>query len=136
MQDIKCAALVPELTCADFARSLDFYVTVLGFDIAFDRPENHFAFLTMGQAQLMLVQDNGNWFTAELEPPYGRGINIQITIDDVHGLANRLAERQVTLFRPMTESRYRVGDSERVIHEFLVQDPDGYLLRFGQLMSA
>lgn len=136
MKDFKIAPLVPELTCSDFERSLDFYVNMLGFDIAYDRPEHRFAFLAMGQAQIMLAQDNGNWSTGELEPPYGRGINLQITVDDVHGIEKRLVERQVTLFRPMTESRYRVGDTERVIHEFLVQDPDGYLLRFGQLISG
>jgi hypothetical protein len=33
--------LVPELTVSDFASSLDFYTTLLGFDVLFTREDDH-----------------------------------------------------------------------------------------------
>ena len=45
MQDASpgAVALVPELEVSDFAKSLDFYVRVLGFSVLYDRPERPFA---------------------------------------------------------------------------------------------
>ncbi len=47
-------------------------------------------------------------------------------------LVGRLDEAGVALFRPVCERWYRGGDAEFGQMEFLVQDPDGYLLRFTQ----
>jgi catechol 2,3-dioxygenase-like lactoylglutathione lyase family enzyme len=48
--------VVPELDVADLARSLSFYVDVLGFKVRFERPEERFAYLTRGPVHLMLDQ--------------------------------------------------------------------------------
>jgi catechol 2,3-dioxygenase-like lactoylglutathione lyase family enzyme len=37
--------IVPELDVADLARSLSFYVDVLGFGVRIERPEEQFAYL-------------------------------------------------------------------------------------------
>jgi hypothetical protein len=34
------------------------------------------------------------------------------------------------LFMALEEKWYRTGDVETGVHQFLVQDPDGYLVRF------
>jgi catechol 2,3-dioxygenase-like lactoylglutathione lyase family enzyme len=128
-------ALVPELTCADFDRSLAFYVDVLGFRVAYDRPEDGFAFLQLGEARLMLEQENDHWRTGPAEHPYGRGLNLQIGVKDADALRARVERSDHPLFRPLEEKWYRAGDRLIGVRQFLVQDPDGYLLRFAQAIG-
>lgn len=122
--------LVPELLVSDFEISLSFYTGVLGFTVAYDRPEDSFAFLDMHGAQLMLEQADGTWATGVMERPYGRGINLQIEVAAIAPLLERLATRGWPLFRPPSEDWYRCGDLLLGNRQFLVQCPDGYLLRF------
>ncbi len=129
------AALVPELSCSDFKQSLKFYTTILGFEVLFERPERGFAFLALGQAQIMLEQSNGYWDTGPLEHPYGRGINFQIVVPDLQPIVARLSASKVPLFQNPETAWYRIDTVERGVMEFLVQDPDGYLLRFSQLIG-
>lgn len=130
------ARLVPELLCSDFDRSLAFYRDVVGFRVAFDRPEDRFAYLDLGGAQIMLEQESDFWTTGARERPYGRGINLQIEVDDVDALAARVATAGVPLFRAMEEAWYRAGERENGNRQFLAQDPDGYLLRFYQDLGS
>jgi len=127
--------LVPEFSCSDFEASLAFYRDVLGFEVRFDRSEKKFAYLNLDGAQIMLEQANNHWLTGELIPPFGRGINFQIDVKDVSQLRRRLMKRGVRLFRELETSWYRQGNIERGVSEFLVQDPDGYLLRFSELIG-
>ena len=129
------AMLVPELLCSDIGRSLSFYTDVLGFEVVYDRPEEKFSYLTLCGAELMLEQvsdidDKGeSWITARLEFPYGRGISFQIEVEDVDSLYNRVLSVQWPLFRPVEDKWYRIRDGETGNRQFLIQDPDGYLLR-------
>ena len=52
------AALVPELIISDIHARLDFWCGVIGFSVWYDRPEENFAYLTLGTAQLMLDQQS------------------------------------------------------------------------------
>jgi len=124
------AALVPELDVEALDVSLDFWCVVLGFDIAYQRPEEGFAFLQREGAQVMLCQRHGNWDTAELERPFGRGMNFEIKVGSVEPLLSALAARNWKLFRPLEDAWYRIGAEAAGNRQFLVQDPDGYLLRF------
>ena len=124
--------LIPELSVSDVGESLEFYVGVLGFGVEYSRPEEGFFFLSFEGSQIMVEEVNDHWWTGELEPPFGRGINFQIEVSDVSALVERLEEAGVPLFRPVCEKWYRGGDVEFGQIEFLVQDPDGYLLRFTQ----
>ena len=124
--------LVPEISVTDIEESLRFYTKILGFKVEYSRPEDRFAFLSLQGSQLMVEEINHNWDTGELKRPYGRGVNLQIEVECVEELLRSLEEHGYQLFRPLKESRYR-GDG--VVYgqkEFLVQDPDGYLLRFAQ----
>lgn len=133
--DFAWAALVPELTCFDLAKSVFFYTDTLGARIAFDRPG--FCYLVMGRAQLMLEQASPDgWITAPLEPPLGRGVNFQIEVDNVDAVTDRLSIAGVPLFMPLEENWYRAGDVEHGQRECLVQDPDGYLLRLVTVLGS
>ena len=128
------AALVPELSVSDIGRSLAFYCQVLGFSVRYRRPAEGFAYLELGQAELMLDQlgTSRDWVTGPLEPPLGRGINLQIAVADLGPLLERLAVAGVELFQPAETRTYLVGEQFITQHQFCVQDPDGYLLRFCQ----
>jgi catechol 2,3-dioxygenase-like lactoylglutathione lyase family enzyme len=130
------AALVPELACAQPDASLAFYRDVLGFTVLYRRPAAGFAYLAFGEAQLMLEDARGAWSTAPAERPFGRGINLQIECADVEALAARIAAAGQPLWRGTRESWYRAGDREYGARELLIQDPDGYLLRFSQRIGV
>lgn len=124
------AALVPELTASDLGHSLDVYTRLFGFTVHYTRPG--FAYLGLGRAQLMLEQDEEGaaWQTGALEYPFGRGINFQIEVPDLDALHERLVGAAYPIKVPLTTSRYLEGETEHLQREFLVLDPDGYLLRF------
>lgn len=127
---MKFNSLIPELTVADIERTKDFYINVLGFRLEYERPENKFMFLSLYDNQVMFEQENGHWSVGEMEHPYGRGINIEMTVPDTGALYKRILDLGICPFRELMENRYRNGYEYVVQHEFLVQDPDGYLLRF------
>ena len=123
------AKLVPELLVSDHAASRDFYVRVIGFSVRYERPEEKFSYLDLGGAALMIEQETDFWTTAPREKPYGRGINLQIEVGAIDPILSRLADAGVTLFRPVEEAWYRSDETYSGNRQFLVQDPDGYLLR-------
>ena len=125
-------ALVPELSITDFEKSLSFYTRVLGFSVKYQRAEEGFAYLSFGSADIMIDQiDKGRtWKTGEFEYPLGRGINFQIEVENIETIWKNLKEENVELFMDVEEKWYRKDDMEVGNRQFLVQDPDGYLLRF------
>ncbi|MCJ7728259.1 MAG: VOC family protein [Actinobacteria bacterium] len=129
---MKFNTLIPELSVSDFEKSIYFYVKILGFKVEYRREENNFAFLSLNDAQIMIDKVNDNWNTGDLEYPYGRGINFQIEVDDISPLLTSLNENNYSIFISPKDNWYRVDDQLHGNREFLVQDPDGYLLRFSQ----
>jgi catechol 2,3-dioxygenase-like lactoylglutathione lyase family enzyme len=125
------AKLVPELFCSDIDRSLRFYTEVLGFSVLYARPEERFAYLEREGAELMLDQSTSRRLVAE-EPtyPYGRGMNLQIEVSDVDALYQSVSASGATIYLPMEEKWYRANTELRGNRQFVVLDPDGYLLRF------
>jgi catechol 2,3-dioxygenase-like lactoylglutathione lyase family enzyme len=128
------AKLIPELKVRDFEKSLDFYTRILGFTILYDRPEEKFAMLEREGALVMieLLESQDRWAVGNREYPLGQGINFQIEVTDVQGLYNNLTKEEYPIFFDMEEKWYRSNDTEVGNRQFLVQDPDGYLLRFFQ----
>lgn len=130
------ASIIPELSVTDIARSLNFYCEILPFKVRYQRPEEGFAFLDLGAGSLMLDQiDLGRSFEASrgpLAPPFGRGLNLQIEVADVAGLVQSLRDADWPLFLELEEKWYRRGDGDVGNVQFVVADPDGYLLRFFQ----
>ncbi|AOK52726.1 aldoketomutase [Burkholderia stagnalis] len=130
------AALVPELICTDLARSMTFYRDLLGFRVRFERPEDRFAYLDLGHAQLMLEQQHPeSWLTGPMQFPRGQGINLQIEVDSIEPIHHRLRDTGIALFAEPRTSWYRQDDLEHGQIEMLVQDPDGYLLRLVEILD-
>jgi catechol 2,3-dioxygenase-like lactoylglutathione lyase family enzyme len=129
------ATLLPELVVSDLETGLGIYLALFGFKLLFRRED--FAYLTMGQAQLMLQQGplGPDWSTGVLEHPYGRGVNFQIEVDDLQMLLEGLEQAAYPLKRGAQTSWYREDGTEHGHRELLVQDPDGYLLRFVQVLG-
>jgi catechol 2,3-dioxygenase-like lactoylglutathione lyase family enzyme len=123
---------VPEFSVSDFDRSLDFYVKLIGFTVLYARPESAFAYLSLDGAELMIERTSGTWTTGPLEQPYGRGINFQIMVTDLAGLHERLVRAGHPIMVPIEERWYRRDDVYDGQRQFLVQGPDGYLLRFAE----
>ena len=126
--------MVPELLVGDFETSRAFYVELLGFAVCFERTAPPFAYLDLDGAQLMIEQDHPEaWRTVDLEAPRGRGMNLQIEVEDAAGLRDRLKTAGHQPFRDLADAWYDIGGGSRSgLRQFLVQDPDGYLLRFAE----
>jgi catechol 2,3-dioxygenase-like lactoylglutathione lyase family enzyme len=128
-------ALIPELKVADFPRSREFYTAVAGFTIDYERPEEAFAMLALGEARLMieaLSPASRTMHVGALEYPLGRGMNLQIEVTDVRRLRAGFQAHDYPVFLEIEERWYRIGDEAAGNRQFWVQDPDGYLLRFFQ----
>ena len=88
---MKFNALVPELSVSDINKSKNFYIDILGFHLEYERVADKFAFLSYGEAQIMIEEINGYWNTGKLQYPFGRGVNFQITTDDVYKIVNTIS---------------------------------------------
>lgn len=129
----KSPPVVPELDVSNLGHSLEIYLNTLGFTCRVSRPEEKFAYLMRGEVHLMLEEAAGpgrRFHTAPLEFPYGRGMNLQIEIPDVDDLYRKVCESELTVIIPLEERWYRQGGIEAGNRQFVVADPDGYLLRF------
>ncbi|KQW32308.1 glyoxalase [Rhizobium sp. Root274] len=126
-------ALVPELGVSDWRASRAFYLELIGFDVSYERPDEGFSYLVLGQAQLMIDQIGlGRTFRIEdapIERPFGRGLNLQIRVPSVNDILTRLAAAGVPVYLPLEEKWYRRDEHEVGNRQFVVADPDGYLLR-------
>lgn len=122
--------LIPELSVFDIVQTKNFY-GALGFKIEYERPEEKFIFMSFQDSQFMFEQihDDG-WNTGELTYPLGRGINFSIAVDDIEKLYALVKSKQLEIYRELTESVYQANEIEEIQMEFLIQDPNGYLLRF------
>lgn len=129
IEDISFNSLIPELSVSNIEQSKNFYFK-LGFKIKYERPENKFCFLELENNQIMIEQINDNWNVGKLEYPYGRGINLSMAVSDVSKMYEDLKKQKITFFRELETHEYRVNDEISTDIEFLIQDPDGYLLRF------
>ncbi len=129
-------ATLPEFAVTDLAASLRFWCSLLGFRVVYERPESSFAYLECAGAQVMLETSHGAWETGPLDQPFGHGINFQIFVDDLEPLRDTLVAAGWPLFAAVTEAWYRMDDQEVGQRQLLVQDPDGYLLRFAQSLGS
>jgi len=123
------AKLCCELLVEDFETSRTFWVDTLGFTVAYQRLEQHFAYLERPEgAQIMICQRSGIWETGAMETPFGRGVMFQINVESIDPIIANLT----TLNWPIAKGPYEVwrryGDREGGRHEIVVQDPDGYLV--------
>ena len=116
--------IAPELFVRDIDASLRFYVEQLGFRTV--RREAGFAVVSLGDAHLLLatpdetVQAMANWLAAG---PRGVGVHIRIMVDAVDALYQRASASSATVVQGLDDRAYGLRD-------FIIADPDGFLLRF------
>lgn len=124
---------IPELAVSNLENSLKFYKTA-GFKIEYDRPENKFAFISLGEIQFMLqeLSNNDKWELAPLTYPFGNGINFQLEVNNLDEIYSNLKNSNYKIAFDIEENWYRQNNKLLGNKEFLVQDPDGYLLRFSE----
>lgn len=128
--------MVPELSVNNFKNSLAFYNETLGFNILYTRKNPDFAYLDQHQVQIMIEQvHQDTWRTGVTEYPFGRGINFQIELPDISPVYQRLKSIEYPFYREIKENWYQTEKTESGQKEFLIQDPDGYLLRFSQYLG-
>lgn len=85
---------IPELSVTNLGNSLKFYKTI-GFKIEYERPENKFVFISLGEIQFMLqeISDTDKWHIAPLSYPFGNGINFQLEVDNVEIIYDNLKKK-------------------------------------------
>ena len=122
--------LIPELSVFDILQTKNFYEE-LGFKIEYERQEEKFVFMSFQDSQFMFEQiHDGGWNTGELTYPLGRGINFSIAVDDIENLYTLVKSKRLEIYKKLTKSVYLVNGIEEIQMELLIQDPNGYLLRF------
>lgn len=130
---MKFNKLIPELSITNIEKSLEFYKT-LGFKIEYERKENKFVFLSLGEIQFMIqeISECDKWEVAPLVYPFGNGINFQLEVEDAETIYDKLKNNNYKIIFDMEENWYRKDNKLLGNKEFLVQDPDGYLLRISE----
>ena len=82
-----------------------------------------------------MVIARGEWRPAALEHPFGRGVNLEVPCADVALVASRLAAAGWTALVNLHEKSYRAGERSVRVRQFVVADPDGYLIRPSQRLD-
>lgn len=126
---MKFNSLIPELSVSDINKSKDFYINI-GFKIMYERIEDKFCFLELDGNQIMIQEENDTWSVGDMQYPFGRGINISMSVSNVEKMYQEIVKKKIKVFKELEVHNYRVDDIVYNDLEFLIQDPDGYLLRF------
>lgn len=128
---MKFNKMIPELTVFDINKTKFFYKDILGFKIEYERPYDKFIFMSFENSQFMFEElHEDGWNIGKMTYPLGQGVNFSIEVEDIDFLYNRLKEHKVSFYRDILVNTYEVNGKNLVQKEFLIQDPNGYLLRF------
>jgi catechol 2,3-dioxygenase-like lactoylglutathione lyase family enzyme len=127
------AAIAIELIVRNFDRSLAFWAGPMGFRVCYARPAQNFAYLErLDGAQMMFYERDGDWETGTFEAPLGRGAILQVDVTDVDEIHAAVKAAGLPLYVELREKWRDWGDRLGGQREFLVQDPDGYLVMVKQ----
>ncbi len=130
------ARMVPELLVTDFDASLAFWRDILGFAVAYRRPDEFFAYLERPDgAQIMLSHRHGSWETGPLDRPFGRGVMFQLYVDALDRVIDAVSRSGRPLYHPLRTVWRQTGDRETGQREIFVQDPDGYLIMVAETIG-
>ena len=130
--------VVAELWCHDFHESLRFYTESLGFSIGQHKQGSTHAYLVLGSSLIMIsnFKQDGTWETGPFEKPLGRGINFSFFVDDVQSTYEKVMSKGIKPFVDLYTIWYWRPDCMANHKEFAVLDPDGYMLRFSQIIGS
>ena len=125
--------MVVELHVNNLAASLLFWGDALGFETAFERPEERFVYLEHREGhQIMLCQRHGRFETGPLDFPLGQGAMFQIYFASIERVLSAFGVSNWPIYLGPREVWRRTGDCESGQREVFVQDPDGYLLMIAE----
>ena len=121
------ASLRVELFVSDLPRSVDFYRSVLGFEV--ERHQDGYASVRDGDAVLGLVpvtnlpESDGPGFTQDQLAGYrGAGVEIVLEVDDLSATAAQVTAAGYPMSEPQQRRPWGLTD-------FRLFDPDGYYVR-------
>lgn len=123
--------LIPELIVSNIDVSKNFYVDLLGFKIEYEREEDKFVFLSLGNIQLMLEEGSADELS-QMEYPFGKGINFTFGIDNVDELYSKFKIKKSSLKKEIEIREFRVNNEIIYVKEFSIVDPDGYFIRISE----
>ena len=69
----------------------------------YERFEDKFCFMQLKNNQIMLEENNDNWNVAKMEYPYGNGINISMSVENVENLYRILCKSQYKIDKKIKE---------------------------------
>ena len=123
--------LIPELVVSNINISRDFYVNILGFKVEYEREEDKFIFLSLGNIQLML-EEGSKEELSQMKYPFGKGINFTFGVDNIDELYLKFKIKMNLLKRDIEIREFRVNDEIIYVKEFSIIDPDGYFIRISE----
>ena len=122
MPERSLARIVPILAVKNLARAMDFYRT-LGFSAQAWRDGDTYAFLTRDQLDIHLRSAPDL-----IEGHNPSGIYLNLADGTAAALEAEFRAAGVKILSPLTPRQWRMN-------EFVLSDPDGNLLRFGEALS-
>lgn len=122
------AAMVCELYVQDIVVSLEFWCEILGFTIAYQRPEERFVYLERRDgAQVMLYQPNEKP-TARSAVNFEPKAMLQIFVGSLSPIILAVEKYEWPLLREPEDVWRRWGDRMGGKREIRLSDPDGNLV--------
>lgn len=121
---MKLTELAPMLWVDDVRATIDYYVSVLGFEEANYQPDWLWGLVEKDAVRIMLagqnehIPYNGPQFTGSL----------YLRTDDVEAWWNNLKDK--------ADVYYAIENFEYGMREFAIRDCNGYIIQFGQDISA
>ena len=123
--------LIPELVVSNINISKDFYVNMLGFKVEYEREEDKFVFISLGNIQLML-EEGSKEELSQMKYPFGKRINFTFGVDNIDELYSKFKIKKNLLKRDIEIREFRVNDEIIYAKEFSIIDPDGYFIRISE----
>lgn len=121
---MKIVGLTPELVVEDVAKSIEFYIQIVGLKLI--EGNDNWGRLGSERGEIILMLKND--FDQEI-PGLGRPKNegwflLVVEVTEIEGLFKEIAGKMVVK-RKLTNTLYGTK-------EFTIEDPDGYLVQFSQ----
>ena len=123
--------LIPEFVVSNIDISKDFYVNMLGFKVEYEREEDKFIFISLGNIQLML-EEGSKEELSQMKYPFGKGINFTFGVNNIDELYSKFKIKKSLLKRDIEIREFRVNDEIIYVKEFSIIDPDGYFIRISE----
>ncbi len=125
---MKIESLTPNVVVRDVQKSLDFYISVLGFKLDLHVPEQPpyiFASVTAGSAVIFL-NDQKTVGELPLQPgKAGMTLSLYMKVQAIDDWFSKVEASGAKIVMPMTTQFYGMK-------EFAFEDPDGWVLMFAE----